>query len=319
MLSRIQRKLIALGAWKAPSVRGKRCIVMYHGIDRHERMDLNVRFFSATHFEEHIAFFKQRYNVIPLAHFMNGEGLRNDRLNVAITFDDGYRNNLTYALPILERHACPATFFITGLNTVGEEILWADLLDICGPRITDASITFQGTVFERGPNGRFPQLRQAIKEQGFLGTSAFTELKEILLSRSGVELNDPDLQDHFRLLTDDEIRAVGRSRYVQVGSHGMFHNNLGVVPFAQAVAELRASKAYLEGLIQQPVDSIGYPDGSYSEQVAAAAYDMGFAYQCAVDYRHATDAQRSYLHDRIGLYPPLSRNTMHHGIATFSR
>jgi len=319
MRERIKQRMIAVGAWKAPPVNGKSCIIMYHGIDQHERTDLNLRFFSQRNFDRHVAFFKRNYNVLPLSDLCDGHGLQSDRLNVAITFDDGYRNNLTYALPVLEKYECPATFFITGLNTIGEETLWADLLDICGPRIQEPSIGFRGMVFERGTTGRFPTLRTYIKGAGFLGTDAFGELKEILVRMSGVDLSTNELQDYFRLMTDDEIRQISRTKHVRIGSHGMFHNNLGRIPLQRALDELIRSKTYLEHVIGRPIDSVGYPDGSYSPELAQAAYDLGFLYQCAVDFQDVADAGRSYLHDRIGLYPALTLPTMHHQIAAFSR
>ncbi|HRH69024.1 MAG: polysaccharide deacetylase family protein [Flavobacteriales bacterium] len=319
MLERIKRRLISMGAWKTRPIGGKSCIIMYHGIDQRERMDLNLRFFSQSNFERQVAFFKREYNVLHLSDLCDGRGLRRDRLNVAITFDDGYRNNLTYALPVLEKHECPATFFITGLNTIGEDILWADLLDICGPRIQAPSIVFNGLEFERGTQGRFPELRSHIRNSCFMGTDTAIELKDTLLRLSGVDLSDPDLQDYFRLMTDDEIREVSHSHWVRVGSHGMFHNNLGRMSLAAGMDELERSKDYLERVTGRTIDSVGYPDGSYAPELARAAFDLGYRYQCAVDYQQPTDSASGYLHDRIGLYPTISLPTMHHQIASFSK
>lgn len=292
---------------------------MYHGIDRHERTDLNLRFFSAANFARHVALFMRRYHVLPLEDLCAGRGLRKDKLNVAITFDDGYRNNLTYALPILESAGCPATFFVTGLNTIGEEILWADLLDICAPHITAGSITFQGIEFRKGPRARFPELREHIKGSGLLGTAVFEDLKRTLLSASGVTLSEPEWQDYFRLMSDEEIAQTSRSKCVRIGSHGMFHNNLGRIPITQALEELASSKTYLERITGKNVSAVGYPDGSYTPELAQAAFDMGYTVQCAVNFQYASDEQCPFIHDRIGVYPTLSIPSLDHAIASFSR
>lgn len=315
----IKHKLISLGAWPGPRAAGRSCIIMYHGIDRHERTDLNLRFFSAANFERHVAFFMRRYHVLSLEDLCAGRGMRKDKLNVAITFDDGYRNNLTYALPILETAGCPATFFVTGLNTIGEDILWADLLDICAPHISTASITFQGIEFRKGPNARFPELREHIKDSGFLGTAAFEDLKRTLLCASGVSLSEPGLQDYFRLMNDEEIAQASRSPFVTIGSHGMFHNNLGRIPITQALEELASSKAYLERITGATVSALGYPDGSYTPELALAAFDMGYTVQCAVNFQYTSDEHCRYIHDRLGVYPSLSIPIMDHTIASFSR
>ena len=48
---------------------------------------------------------------------------------MAITFDDGYADNLYFAKPILERHSMPATVFITGLNIGSSSEFWWDELE----------------------------------------------------------------------------------------------------------------------------------------------------------------------------------------------
>ena len=47
-------------------------------------------------------------SVVPLVETLDS----NRRRQVAITFDDGFRDNLTVALPLLEKHSLPATVFV---------------------------------------------------------------------------------------------------------------------------------------------------------------------------------------------------------------
>ena len=76
-------------------------ILTYHSIG-HRRYEMNV---TPEAFAEQIAWLAEHHQVIPLADAAQGTP------GVAITFDDGYRDNLTNALPILEQHACTATIF----------------------------------------------------------------------------------------------------------------------------------------------------------------------------------------------------------------
>lgn len=65
-------------------------------------------------FEEHLIFLKKHYNIIKLTEL--SERLLQNKLvgnEAAITFDDGYKDNLTNALPLLEKYNVPATIFIT--------------------------------------------------------------------------------------------------------------------------------------------------------------------------------------------------------------
>ncbi|HUD70434.1 MAG TPA: polysaccharide deacetylase family protein [Dongiaceae bacterium] len=81
-------------------------------------------------FEAQIAWFSRRFDLWPLgrvADWLEGRvTLRRDTL--VITFDDGYADNLTLAVPVLERHRAPATFFVsTGPTCRGTQFWWDEL------------------------------------------------------------------------------------------------------------------------------------------------------------------------------------------------
>ena len=79
---------------------------------------------TPAHFDEHMAALARLASPVPLARLAAGTDLP-DR-PVAVTFDDGYADNLHQALPVLERHAVPATVFVTtGYVGAGGEF-WAD-------------------------------------------------------------------------------------------------------------------------------------------------------------------------------------------------
>ena len=72
----------------------------------------DIRPESVKYFEANLNFLKRNTNVISLDDFMSGR-LSLEKINVVITFDDGFKSWITYAVPVLRKLALPATFFIS--------------------------------------------------------------------------------------------------------------------------------------------------------------------------------------------------------------
>jgi peptidoglycan/xylan/chitin deacetylase (PgdA/CDA1 family) len=82
---------------------------------------------SVRMFERYCRFFRRHFRVVPLREIV--EKLeRGQRLGreLAITFDDGYRDNLEVAAPVLEKLALPATFFIVTQSMGTSIVPWWD-------------------------------------------------------------------------------------------------------------------------------------------------------------------------------------------------
>jgi len=85
-------------------------VLCYHRVD--DRLKDNVSL-GVEQFERQMALLRRRYRVVRADAIARGEVDRSsDRPIVAVTFDDGYRDNFTNARPILNRHGVPATFFV---------------------------------------------------------------------------------------------------------------------------------------------------------------------------------------------------------------
>jgi len=98
-------------------------IIMYHSVNPVAREDNRLLVVSPETFEKQMRFLKdRRYNVITLeeaAEIISGKKKAPARA-IAITFDDGYKDNYTYAFPILKKYNFPATIFIVA-NEIGVE------------------------------------------------------------------------------------------------------------------------------------------------------------------------------------------------------
>jgi peptidoglycan/xylan/chitin deacetylase (PgdA/CDA1 family) len=313
---RLKLTAFDLNLIKSPVTRSK-IVLMYHGIDLNENRKFNSRFFSIDHFEKQLIYFKKNYNLVSLEDLMDNRNLSSDRLNIAITFDDGYLNNFTYAFPLLEKYQIPSHIFITGLNNFNNpiKILWGDLVDITEKFINKNLGLFNST-FKKSKHNGFKDLKKYIRDNKIIGTPQYDEMINVLNEMSSNVIEQENLFDYWRLMSDENIKAIARSNYVKIGSHGYWHNNLSSQPYEEACLELVKSKQYLENLTQYEVNSIGYPDGSYTREVSKYANDIGFKYQCAVTYKFEADRTTPYITDRLGLYPVVTPKFIDHQINT---
>lgn len=96
---------------------------MYHSINDADTDPWNICV-SEKYFEQQISFLKENYRVIDIEELIY-EIKHNSvaEKTVCITFDDGYADNFINAVPILEKHNCSATFFISSAF-IGHKIFW---------------------------------------------------------------------------------------------------------------------------------------------------------------------------------------------------
>jgi peptidoglycan/xylan/chitin deacetylase (PgdA/CDA1 family) len=107
-------------------------ILMYHSVatDDAARFIEPANRIAPAAFERQMAFLRARRRVIALSELVDdiARGSTPPAGTVCITFDDGYRDNLTIAAPILEKYQLPATLYLpTGLVERGEN-QWSDTL-----------------------------------------------------------------------------------------------------------------------------------------------------------------------------------------------
>jgi len=232
---------------------------------------------TPQHFAEHLDVITRCGVAMPLAEML--DAARAERMPdgaVAVTFDDGYADNVTAALPALTRSGVPAAMFVTTAPSEhGREFWWDELERLVLEPACDAG----WNVDAPHPNPRrqrYLDLCQQLRR-----SNAETRSSVIAaLTRQVGSRRDP--RDSHRPLTADEIRILAGSDGITVGSHTATHPSLRHLPPPDQRREIAAGRTALETIIDRPVTAFAYPFGgsqdvSWQTRIAARAAGVSIA------------------------------------------
>jgi peptidoglycan/xylan/chitin deacetylase (PgdA/CDA1 family) len=175
----------------------------------------------------------------------------------AITFDDGYADNVEVALPILREMHVPATFFIaTGFLEGGA--MWNDRLIEAIRAAPGPILDVEALGLGLHPIASAPSRRAAID-------AILPRLKHLPPDEREAQVNRVVAGCGGREPPSPMMRAEGVRRLAAagmgIGAHTVTHPILAVVDDATARQEIRASRETLEAIVRQPVRLFAYPNG----------------------------------------------------------
>ena len=227
---------------------------------------------------------------------------------VSLTFDDGYLDNFTVALDILNEYGMKGTFFIPVNQIENQEIYWWDLLYQIGMENPGdlATLADQQKALPQEIISLIKEMsKKKHKEQGSVcrqcvrllnGTNAakreqFVEgLKRLSVSK-----------DHQRLLLNwDEVREISRQGH-DIGSHTRSHRLLTQLDEDDARKEIFESRVDLSRKIGKEVVGFSYPRGEWNQTVAKLVAQAGYSYAVTTRYGRNRDSADVYRLARLNI------------------
>jgi len=216
------------------------------------------------------------FNILPLREA--ADRLRRGALPsraICITFDDGYANNCTVALPILAARRVPATVFVAPGFLNGKRMFNDTILETIRRAPEAIDLTPEGLSpvdFSQGAT-RLEIWEKLVGKLKYLEPVERLRRVEALAERLGVT-PPTDL-----MMTDDQVRTLHRSG-IEIGAHTMTHPILTRVDAETALREMSDSRRRLEELTGAPVRSFAYPNGrpkqDYDHTHVGLAREAGF-------------------------------------------
>lgn len=196
--------------------------------------------------------------------------LARTRNHGGITFDDGYADNLTTALPILEKHRKPATVFVTTgfvarthppAERVAARAAIAD--EAVAPTLARLGIA------DGPPAARFEILCATLKCMSVRTRAA--HMHEIMQA-CGVTAEE--LTSAY--LSLEQLQEMAAHPLITIGAHTISHPDLRYTTDAELRAELADGRAQLEAWIDARVTELAYPYGDTDQRVRRATAAAGY-------------------------------------------
>ncbi len=276
VLASVARAAPLTWRWRAP---GSLLVLMYHRVLPPDSCLLQTEqqgmFVSPQTLDLHLSEIRRHFELVNLDDWLRraARGAPLPRLACALTFDDGWRDNWQYGLPVLRKHAAPAMIFLVSSYLGSRHQYWPNTLI----GLLKRSLTIPGSVMYPPPLRHIvePVLAEATRRGAWRPTEidriieqakCFDESRiRALVCEAGGSCTEPAADRE--ILDQEEIAQLSASGLVRFGSHTATHYRLGGQASAREFEqEIVLSKKYLRDVCGQEIDVFCYPNGDTSPE-----------------------------------------------------
>lgn len=282
-------------------------ILMYHRITqvRYDPWGIAVH---PDHFEQQVAHLRRHRTIMSMDQLIDGLKTKNLPADaVALTFDDGYRDNLINAKPILSKYDVPAYLFLPTGYVDSETRFWWD-------ELADMTLGYSGSVDHNMTWGsqaisiKWPKTdclssesaswrawNRPITARQSCYLSIWQTLQRATQTSRQAAMNTlrsllPSPVDPLSLpMTSDEIAHHLRGGLITLGAHSITHAALTTLTRPERVFEINESRETCRSMTCRLPSGFAYPYGDMDAEVQADVMAAGFSWACSTQGSDLTD------------------------------
>jgi peptidoglycan/xylan/chitin deacetylase (PgdA/CDA1 family) len=312
-----------LGLYAFLALRRKAVVLTYHRVLPFDRQ---AACFSSSSilvtpetFDMHMRFVRRFLAPVSAHEFdrLLRSGRRLPPRTCLVTFDDGWYDNLSFALPILKRHGVPAILFVATDYVGSNGCFWqerlARMLYVAWKR-KDAGLIVFGEIGAPSVAGMaHSQARLAIRDiVNGLKAKPISEIEHVvrgvearLMSKLLADETAASSEDRF--LTWSDVRQLHDSGLVSIGSHTASHVPLTKQDAATANRELCTSRQVIEKTTATECRMFAYPNGDFDDRVVQWVHEAGYAFAFTTVRGHVTENADAFRLKRINIHEQATR------------
>jgi peptidoglycan/xylan/chitin deacetylase (PgdA/CDA1 family) len=290
----------------------KAAILMYHQVCErsNDPWELAVH---PNHFHAQLGYLKNHFNVVPIAELAEGVVGHKMKKTIAITFDDGFKDNYTNAAPLLDWHDVPATFYVATTAMQHQQVYWWDALQDIMYQTEILPVHFEMVINEAPVKFTFASDRvlnnrivNQIKSWNYnlpipneriaLYMLLWHNIKPLGYAQQNSVLKDirewaatkPVSSDQNMTMSVREMQMLSQNPLFSIGAHSVHHAMLSQQTPRDQAFEVQESKGQIEKWLGKPVNGFAYPYGNYNETTQLILKDAGFKYAVSTESKPVT-------------------------------
>lgn len=284
--------------------RRRAVILWYHGIcddDFDLLRGYDERHLPVSAFRQQLAYLKDKgYAFVSLTELTkaltSGEKVGK---KVVLTFDDGFRNVVANAYPIIREYGARGCYYLVADLIGGDEPLWTDYVEtvVRNQPLGEFAFSFKGekVTYTLTDKKSYEHAMTDIKMK--LRSIPDTERLEHL--KQFGDIQKESIPEEFSLANWEEIKGLDPA-VMEIGSHTRRHPNLTRLTTAAEVQdEIAGSKEAIEAKIGRAVAHFCYPAGAYDEGIIARVIESGYQSAVTISYGFIDEEADPYTLNRI--------------------
>ncbi len=301
----------------------KAAILMYHQVcqRKNDPWELAVH---PDHFHDQLDYLKKNFTVVPIGELATS--MSNNTIQprtIAITFDDGFKDNYISAAPMLDYYDLPATFYVATTAMKDRKIYWwEELQDILFqsevlPR--DFEMNIQGEVLshtfksDRALDKRLMNQIHAWNyhlpipnERIALYMMLWRRIKPLAYHHQNTIINEIKswagagvTSGQAQTMDIREMQMLSQNPLFSIGAHSVHHAMLAEQNVNDQAFEVRESKRQIETWLGKPVKGFAYPYGNYNAVTQTLLREAGFEYAVSTEQKLVTAKDDRFALPRI--------------------
>jgi len=245
---------------------GKGIILCFHRIVEHTSLHNSILEITLPALQRLVNQLQaNNFEIISIEEIKGRLASKNSKKFAVLTFDDGYVDNYTYALPFFIQNNLPFTIYISNSMPNNTALIWWYALE-------DVVRKNKHIAFMYRQNKQQYSIHSLEEEK-----NAFSSIRNLILSLSSAEkelfltyffnlfgINIQAYSKHFSL-TWEQIKILSKNNLVTIGAHTKNHLALSRIDSTEVYSEIFESKIELEDMLSMPVNHFAYPFGSVNE------------------------------------------------------